>query len=143
MKIYRTTEGTIFEIVCAAILIILWIIVGCYCFGSQANLTSGARTSVLTVAVLGTLAVIITLVSAYKPEQMINLPIRLKSPRQFETAVRLTRIVAIEEALILLCAVPLAAHPDQKALYQTLVYCLAGVLIATVLVGTFLIFKRK
>lgn len=143
MKVYRTKEGTIFEIVCAALLVIAWAIVGYYCLGRQAGLTSGIELRTLMVAVLGSLAVVVTLVAAYKPEQLINMPIRLKTSRQYEVAIWLVRIVAVEEALILIAAIPLAAHPTERAPFDSIVYCLVAVLVATVLVGTFLAYRRK
>lgn len=101
----RTLEGTIFEVVCAVLLLALWVFILLawshlpeqipthFNAEGEAN-RYGERWEILLIGGVGTFAVILMLVSAYFPK-MINTPIRPSSMAEYKEMARMVRIQAV------------------------------------------------
>ena len=97
VKVYRTIEGTIFEVVAAILVIATWIIA---LARHQFDSTFGEPW--LTGIIALTLGVVALLVGCYFPRLSKN-SYRFKNFTQVLISVRTCRILAIELALAMLC----------------------------------------
>jgi len=100
MKVYRTKEGTAFEVVCGILLFTMWVLVGIFCFGKTHHLNSETKTTILFLAAMGTISTLYCLYSAYRPKEKINMPIEIRTPLQYVHAVRMVRIGAVIISLL-------------------------------------------
>ena len=92
VKVHRTLEGTIFEIVCAVILVVVWTL------AFTTKIFEGTEIQGKHIAIVTlTVATIVLLVGAYFP-RWINAGQELKNIRQVEIAIRMTRTLAVEFA---------------------------------------------
>ena len=110
IKVHRTTEGTIFEIVTAVLLIALWVLTIVLWQKSDPVVVThfdlsgtadgfGSRDHMFVTAVGATLSSVLLLVGAYYP-QFINLPVGISNIRQATTAVRMVRVLAVAITLL-------------------------------------------
>lgn len=117
IKVHRTTEGTIFEIVAALLLVVLWVLTVVLwqrcnsTIATHFDLTGtpdgfGSRNHMFVTAVAGTVSTVLLLVSAYFP-RFINLPVGISNIRQAATAVRMVRVLAVTVALLFI-GIPLS-----------------------------------
>ena len=97
VKVHRTLEGTIFEIVAAVILVITWAI-AITTHQMDLDVVKGSFMGVI----FGTIAVVISLICAYFPSYINVANVQLENIRQVEWAIRMCRVLAIELALLLL-----------------------------------------
>ena len=89
IRLPRTKESTIFELVAAVIIIIESVCL---------YIKSGADSGTMTIAAILFLAAVSLLVAAYWPK-WINMPVTIKNYRQVELKARCSRIIAIVIAL--------------------------------------------
>lgn len=117
IKVHRTTEGTIFEIVAALLLVVLWVLTVVLWQKSNPTIAThfdltgtpdgfGSRNHMFVTAVAGTISTVLLLVSAYFP-RFINLPVGISNIRQAATAVRMVRVLAVTVALLFI-GIPLS-----------------------------------
>lgn len=113
IKVNRTKEGTIFEIITVVVLIVLWVLTVLLYrhapeqvpvhYGYHMNPdTMGSRSSLIVMAVFGTFCSVMMLISAYYPDKAVNLPYTITQPEQYVYIVRMVRLLAVEVALLFL-----------------------------------------
>ena len=94
VKVYRTLEGTIFEIAAAVILIATWVA------AIATHMFNGTEiTAKYVVLVVISLAVIVMLANAYYPRRF-NFGQELKNIRQVKIGIRMVRTLAVEMAFL-------------------------------------------
>ena len=131
VKVHRTLEGTIFELVTAIILIVTYAVAIAKNYFDFENFQGKhLATTVLSVISIVLLAV------AYSPKN-INIGGQPKNIRQVEISIRTVRIIAVELALF--CLLMVAISPDNPIIHTAI-----GVtLVATALVSTIFIHRAK
>lgn len=150
IKVGRTLEGTIFEIVTAVLIIVMWVVAFILWsrspetipthFGANGSADSyGDRSTMFLIPAIGTVVSIILLVSAYLPSKMINMPVNMRTPHQFMIAIRMVRIIAVVITLMFMSISFMMAFPHSRlpfiCLMVTFVTMIAVVIISTVMVG--------
>lgn len=117
VKVNRTLEGTIFEIVVAAILIVSWVII----IMNRNNLpASFPFTQCITVSVVS----LGMLIAAYFPNS-INMPVQITTPRQYALAIRMVRIIGL-----ILSLMPATTY--FHSLLST-VFCVGGMVVVIII----------
>ena len=131
VKVHRTLEGTIFEIVSAIILVVVWVL------AFTTKIFDGSEIQGKHIAIITmTFATIVLLVGSYCP-RWINAGQELKNIRQVEIAIRTVRIMAVELALF--CLLMVAVSPDNPIIHTAL--CVT--VVATTFISSILIRKAK
>ena len=116
IQVHRTTEGTIFEMAFAVLAVVVWVfVIWMICRAPDVIATHfdahgrpngyGSPWGLLVPSIIMTVAGIGLLVCAYYPH-LINMPVEIKTTRQFELAIRMTRITALIMLLVTL-AIPM------------------------------------
>ena len=151
IKVCRTTEGTIFEIVLVVMLVVIGALIAMmyadapdvvpthFDFSGEANAWN-SKSSVLIPCLATSIVSIIMMICAYFPHTM-NIPVEVSTPRQWALVVRLTRIMALEMALLTL---PIAASilmVEHHAMWPVLT--VVGLMLTTVIVFCVLIHRAK
>lgn len=95
MKLGRTREGTIFEIVSALLIIIMWVV------SMRLVSSHGADKEQMVInCVIATASVFAMLLASYRPA-FLNIPVTITTPAQLRLLIRLERIAALEVIAIL------------------------------------------
>ncbi|NPD91936.1 DUF1648 domain-containing protein [Xylanibacter muris] len=105
IKVYRTTEGTVFELMGAVIVIILWALTLWFYQTSPDKIPThfditgtpdayGDKSSLILLALTGTAIVTVTLCTAYFP-RLFNTPVKISNAVQYAIAIRMVRIISI------------------------------------------------
>ena len=126
VKVNRTLEGTIFEIVVAAILIVSWVII----IINRDNLPASfpfAQCIITSVVSLGMMA------AAYFPNS-INMPVQINTPRQYALAIRMVRIIGVIMSLM-----PVTAYFHSML---STAFCVGG-LVVVIIIFTILLHKAR
>lgn len=126
VKVNRTLEGTIFEIVVAAILIVSWVII----IINRNNLPASfpfAQCIITSVVSLCLMA------AAYFPNS-INMPVQINTPRQYALAIRMVRIIGV-----ILSLMPVTTYFHSML---STVFCVGG-LIVVIIIFSVLIYRAK
>lgn len=124
VKVNRTLEGTIFEIIVAAILIVSWVII----IINRNNLpASFPFTQCITVSVVS----LGMLIAAYFPNS-INMPVQITTPRQYALAIRMVRIIGL-----ILSLMPATTYFHSML---STVFCVGG-MVVVIIIFTVLIHK--
>ncbi len=131
VKVCRTLEGTISEIVAAIILVITWALA----IAIDRDVVEGHYLG----ALFGSIAVVYSLVCAYFPSQINVANVRLENIRQVDLAIRMTRVLAIELALLLLAMVSFREEITD-GLWMLIP---VGVILLTAIIFTLIIRKAK
>ena len=111
MKVNRSKEGTLIELLCALLVIIMWVVaIVLYRQAPEFISThfdatghvdgTGSRLVLLLTAAIGTVATALLLVSAYHPDKMINMPMKITSDLQYAKMVLMVRVLAVEIAAL-------------------------------------------
>lgn len=154
VKVHRTLEGTIFEIVFAAITIVVWgiiiwmihkapDIIPTHFDGSGRPNAYGSPTGILIPCIIVTIAAISMMVIAYFPRH-INMPFKISNIRQVELVIRMTRITGLL-FLVLTLAIGWTSlgslnHGGPSAIP---ILTIVGLLFVIIIVFTILIHKAK
>ena len=126
VKVNRTLEGTIFEIVVAAILIVSWVII----IMNRNNLpASFPFTQCITVSVVS----LGMLIAAYFPNS-INMPVQINTPRQYALAIRMVRIIGL-----ILSLMPVTTYLHSML---STVFCVGG-MVVVIIIFTVLLHKAR
>ena len=126
VKVNRTLEGTIFEIVVAAILIVSWVII----IMNRNNLPAWFP---LTQCIITSLVSLGMMVAAYFPNS-INMPVQINTPRQYALAIRRVRIIGV-----ILSLMPVTAYFHSML---STVFCVGG-LVVVIIIFSVLIYRAR
>ena len=152
IKVYRTLEGNIFELVFLVLMIAVWVFIIMALqkapdvvpthFDAAGRATSyGSKFGILFATVLTSMGGIIMLVSAYFPHT-INIPVKIKTPRQYLLAIRMMRVLSLT-LLALTAAIgytSLVAYSEPSAVP---ILATVGVMFAVIIIFCILIYKAK
>ena len=131
VKVHRTLEGTIFEVVTAIIIVVMYAVAIAKNYFDFDNF-QGKHLATIVLSVIS----IVLLAVAYSPKN-INIGGQPKNIRQVEIAIRTVRVIAVELALF--CLLMVAISPDNPIIHTTF-----GVtLVVTALISTIFIHKSK
>lgn len=131
VKVHRTLEGTIFEVITAIILVVMWAVA----IATKFFDISSMRGNQMAIIIISVVSIILLLV-AYSPKN-INLGQEPKNIRQVEIAIRTVRILAVELALF--CLLMVTVSPDNPFIHTAL--CIT--VVATAIVSSIFIRKAK
>ena len=134
VKVHRTLEGTIFEIVSAIILVVVWVLA----FTTKIFEGSEIQGKHLGIIIM-TVATIILLAGAYCP-RWINAGQELKNIRQVEIAIRMVRIVAVELAAF--CLLMVVFTPN-KAIFDIIHIAFIVVVLATAAIFNVFLYRVR
>ena len=131
VKVHRTLEGTIFEIITAIILIVTYAVAIAKNYFDFDNF-QGKHMATVVLSVLS----ILLLVMAYSPKN-ISIGGKAENIRQVEISIRTIRIFAVKFALF--CLLMVAISPDNPIIHTAF-----GIaIVATALISTFFLNKAK
>ena len=151
IQVYRTKEGTLFEVAFVILAVVVWVLVlwmlsqapdriATHFDGSGQPNGWGSPWGLLVPCVITTVVGILLLICAYHPH-LINMPVEIKSPRQYELAIRSTRIAALVLLLLTL------AIPSSLLLFDSptpwLVIGAVGLMIAVAIYYSVRIYRSK
>ena len=143
IKVYRTMEGNIFEAVTAVLLIIIWILTFKE-LGAAGNVAAATTAAdgegagkILIPNIAVTAATLLLLVSAYFPDRMINLDIKIRNTAQYALVIRMVRVLALETAVMFLGCNAITGFAD-----KIFPVPLPVVLFATIFIFRFLINRK-
>ena len=151
IKVHRTTEGTIFEIVFVLVAIVVWgliirmvyqapDIVPTHFDASGKPNAYGSPASVTIPCIIITIAAIGLMVTAYFP-RYINMPFKITNIRQVELALRQLRIAGIIFLFVPLAVAYMMLGMSTPSPMPMLV--VIGLLLLEILIFTILIYKAK
>ena len=131
VKVHRTLEGTIFELVTAIILIVTYAVAIAKNYFDFDNF-QGKHMATIVLSVLS----ILLLVMAYSPKN-ISIGGKAENIRQVEISIRTIRIYAVKFALF--CLLMVTISPDNPIIHTAF-----GIaIVATALISTFFLNKAK
>ena len=131
VKVHRTLEGTIFELVTAIILIVTYAVAIAKNYFDFDNF-QGKHMATVVLSVLS----ILLLVMAYSPKN-ISIGGKAENIRQVEISIRTIRFFAVKFALF--CLLMVAISPDNPIIHTAF-----GIaIVATALISTFFLNKAK
>ena len=151
VKVHRTTEATIFEIVFAIVAVIVWgliiwmihqapDIVPTHFDASGKPNAYGSPTGISIPCIIITIAAISCMVVPYFP-RYINMPFEITNIRQVGLAIRSVRVAGITVLLLALAIVYALLGTDSHS--PTPIFAVIGLLLAEILVFSILIYKAK
>ena len=151
IKVCRTTEGTIFEIVLVVMLVVIGALIAkMYVdapnvvpthFGPSGEPNGwGSKSGVLIPCLVITIASIFLMVTAYFPHK-VNIPVEVSTPRQWALVVRLVRVMALEMALLTLSIATSSLLVDHHTTW--LIMAVTGLMFITVIIFCVLIHKAR
>lgn len=131
VKVHRTLEGTIFEIITAVILIVTYAVAIAKNYFDFDNF-QGKHMATIVISVFS----IALLVMAYYPSN-ISIGGKAENIRQVEISIRTVRIFAVKFALF--CLLMVAISPDNPIIHTAF-----GIaIVATALISTFFLNRAK
>ncbi len=151
IKVNRTKEGTVFEIAFVMLAVIVWaLIILMLCKAPDVVATHfdgrghpngyGSPWGLVIPCVITTVVGAGLLVVAYHPH-LINMPVEMKTPRQYELGIRSTRVAALTLLLLTLsipCSLLLFESPTPWPVLGTV-----GLLLAIMTYYSVRIYKAK
>ena len=150
IKVYRTAEGTLFEIAFAIVAIIVWGIVAWMLYRAPSivathfdasghpNAYGSPLPPVLIAGIITTVVGIAMMVTAYYPRR-INMPVRINNIRQVRLLVRFVRMAGITTLLMpLMITYMMLVHQSPLP-----VFLFMAVLFAEIIVFCILIHKAR
>ena len=151
VKVHRTTEATIFEIVFAIVAVIVWgliiwmihqapDIVPTHFDASGKPNAYGSPTGIAIPCIIITIAAISCMAVAYFP-RYVNMPFKITNIRQVELAIRSVRVAGITMLLLALAVVYTLLGTDSPS--PAPIFAVIGLLLVEILVFTILINKAK
>ena len=151
IKVNRTKEGTVFEIAFVMLAVIVWaLIIWMLCKAPDVVATHfdgrghpngyGSPWGLVIPCIITTVVGAGLLVVAYHPH-LINMPVEMKTPRQYELGIRSTRVAALTLLLLTLsipCSLLLFESPTPWPVLGTV-----GLLLAVAVYYSVRIYKAK
>ena len=125
IEVHRTTEGTVFEVTFVILAVIVWaLIIWMLCKAPDVVATHfdgrghpngyGSPWGLVIPCIITTVVGAGLLLVAYHPH-LINMPVEMKTPRQYELGIRSTRVAALTLLLLTLsipCSMLLFESPS-------------------------------
>lgn len=151
VKVHRTLEGTVFEIVFAIVAIVVWGIIIWLVhrapdivpthFDASGNPNAyGSPVGITIPCIILTIAAISLIVLAYFPRH-INMPVNITNIRQVEMTIRSTRVAAI--TLLVLCLAIVYTLLGMDSPNPIPILTVVGILFLEIIVFSLLIKKAK
>ncbi|MBO5612241.1 MAG: DUF1648 domain-containing protein [Prevotella sp.] len=151
VRVYRTKEGTIFEVVAALIVIVMWALIAYYFkdlpnripthFDLTGNADNfGSKHTLWILGIVGTLTTALLIASAYHP-RFINLPVKVTKPVHIAMAIRMLRIICIIIALLFVDIVLMIVC--NSYVYTIAMWCLVAAMFAVITYYSVRIRKTK
>ncbi len=154
IKVYRTTEGTIFEIIFLVVLITVWTLLITYWhqapdivpthFGPDGKPNDwGSKIGILFPCGVTSLTGLVLMIIAYFPHK-VNIPVTVSTPQQWTLVVRMTRCMGLM-MLVLTFAIgytSLVSAVNGGAI-PVLILSTVGALFAIIIVFCVLIHRAK
>lgn len=154
IKVNRTLEGNIFELVFLVLLIAVWVFIILALkkapdvvpthFDAAGRATSyGSKFGILFATVFTTIGGVIMLCGAYFPHT-INIPVKIKTPRQYLLAIRMMRVLSLTllalTATIAYTSLVAGTHGEPSAIP---ILAIVGVMFAVIVIFNVLIYKAS
>ena len=144
VKVHRTQEGLMFEVISTVLIVLLWVIAIVLFlhspekvpthFGTDLEANAmGSRSVLLIMAAIGTFTTILLLISAYFPHKMVNMPFEITDVRQYAPIVQMTRVLAIEIALLFISIVIMMGAYSKSVLPKILLLCVFVLIMITII----------
>lgn len=144
VKVHRTQEGLMFEVISTVLIVLLWVIAIVLFlhspekvpthFGTDLEANAmGSRSVLLIMAAIGTFTTILLLISAYFPHKMVNMPFEITDVRQYAPIVQMTRVLAIEIALLFISIVIMIGAYSKSVLPKILLLCVFVLIMITII----------
>lgn len=144
VKVHRTQEGLVFEVISTVLIVLLWVIAVVLFlhspekvpahFGTDLEANAmGSRSVLLIMAAIGTFTTILLLISAYFPHKMVNMPFEITDVRQYAPVVQMTRVLAIEIALLFISIVIMMGAYSKSVLPKILLLCVFVLIMITII----------
>ena len=131
VKVHRTLEGTIFEVVTAIIIVVMYAVAIAKNYFDFDNF-QGKHLATIVISVIS----ILLLVMAYSPKN-ISIGGKAENIRQVEISIRTIRIFAVKFALF--CLLMVTISPDNPIIHTAF-----GIaIVATALISSFFLNKAK
>lgn len=149
IKVYRTTEGTIFELAFLVLAIVVWVLVilmlsnapdviATHFDGNGHPNGYGSPWGLLFPCIITTVVGACLLAGAYFPHTL-NIPVEVKTPRQYELLIRMTRIAALLFLLLTLSIPATILFFDKPSAWPTVGS--VGLLLLEIIVFCVLIYR--
>ena len=154
IKVYRTLEGNIFELVFLVLMIAVWVFIIMALqkapdvvpthFDAAGRATSyDSKFGILFATVFTTIGGVIMLCGAYFPHT-INIPVKIKTPRQYLLAIRMMRVLSLTllalTAAIAYTSLVAGTHGEPSAIP---ILAIVGVMFAVIVIFNVLIYKAS
>ena len=131
VKVHRTLEGTIFEVVTAIIIVVMYAVALATKYFDFDNF-QGKHLATIVISVIS----ILLLVMVYSPKN-ISIGGKVENIRQVEISIRTARIYAVKFALF--CLLMVTISPDNPIIHTAF-----GIaIVATALISSFFLNKAK
>ncbi len=151
VKVHRTTEGTIFEVVFIIVAIVVWgliiwmvhqapDIVPTHFDGSGKPNAYGSPAGITIPCIILTIVAIGLMVTAYYP-RLINTPMKITNIRQVELSIRMTRVMGITLLLMTLSIAYIMLGMSSPSVVPVLV--VLGIIFLEIIIFSILIHKAK
>ena len=151
VKVHRTTEGTIFEVVFIIVAIVVWgliiwmvhqapDIVPTHFDGSGKPNAYGSPAGITIPCIILTIVAIGLMVTAYYP-RLINTPMKITNIRQVELSIRMTRVMGIILLLMTLAISYIMLGMSSPSVVPVLV--VLGIIFLEIIIFSILIHKAK
>lgn len=152
IKVNRTLEGTIFEFAFLVLLIAVWVfiiialqkapdVVPTHFDGLGRATSYDSKYSILFATIFTTIGGVIILGCAYFPHT-INLPVRIKTPRQYLLAIRMVRVLSLV-MLALTAVIAYTSLVDYNEPSAVPIFTTIGVMFAVIVIFSILILKAS
>ena len=151
IRVYRSTEGTIFEVVFLVLAVLLWACIIWLIsrapdtvpthFGFDGKPDAyGSPMKILFPCILITVVGACFMAGAYFPHT-VNLPVKVSTPRQYALVVRMMRILGLLMLPLTLCIAFPALHSAHPSAIPTL--AAVAVILVVCVVFTYLIYRNN
>ncbi|MGM9704757.1 MAG: hypothetical protein ACI3YB_02040 [Prevotella sp.] len=138
IKIGRSKEGTVFEIVTLVLVVIMWVLAIMKCFSGSDESGAGCR-KILPNAAVGTFCAAICLISSYRPATMVNLPFKVERPAQYLMMSRMSRTLAPEMTLLF---ISLILWMGENNIAEMCFYAMIFIILSTCIGYSILIYRK-
>lgn len=110
-RLPRTTESKIFEAAAVVLLIIMWAIILHICTTITGDIPThfdangvadgyGGAGDAILIGVVGTFCTLLFIIGSYYPKWVVNVPVRIDTPRKVALMSRMCRVLGIEMTLM-------------------------------------------
>lgn len=152
VRMGRTMESTIFELVALVLVITMLVLAVIMYFHAPETIPThfdaaghpnneGSRLTLLIVAGIGAVLTVLLMAGAYVPTMVVNTPTQLETPGQYVLASRMVRVLALLLCLLFTCLILMMCYPTSH--FRILLYILVILIAVTPIVFTILIRRAR